>query len=137
LHILKKYIFNITNNYTTYLIKQKINELYNYNNSLELYDNLSMKKNQPPKRQMKINKEERKNIIRKSKKSQTKKEKIQINRNKSKKKLTYFQNYNIKNSILNNNNYQINISNENILKKNKISLNSNDIINIISENNYK
>ena len=137
LHNLKKYIFNTTNNFTIYLIKQKVNELYNYNNSLELYDNLSMKKNQPPKRQMKINKIERKNIIRKTKKYQTKKEKNQINRNKGKKRLTYYQNPNIKNLILNNNNYQINISNENIQKKNKISLNNNDTINIISENNYK
>ena len=56
---------------------------------------------------------------------------------KNKKKLTYFQNANIKNLILNNNNYQININYENILKKNKISLNNNDTINIISENNYK
>ena len=137
LHTLKKYIFNTTNNFTTYLIKQKINELYNYSNSLELYNNLSMKKNQPPKRQMKINKEEKKNIIRKAKRAQTKNDKNKIKRNKSKKKLTYFQNSKIKNLILNNNNYQININNENILKKNKISINSNDTINIISDNNYR
>ena len=68
LYILKKYIFNITNNYTTHLLKQKINELSNYNNSLELYDSLSVKKNQPPKRQMKINKEERKIYYKKIKK---------------------------------------------------------------------
>jgi len=137
LYILKKYIFNITNNYTTYLIKKKINELSNYNNSLELYDNLNMKKNQPPKRQMKIDKEENKNFTRKAKKFKTRNEKSKINRNKNKKKLTYFQNTNIQNLILNNNNYQINISGENIIKKDKNYLNSNDTINIISENNYK
>ena len=136
LYILKKYIFNITNNYTTYLLKQKINELSNYNNSLEYYDNLSMNKNQPPKRKIKANQGEKTNFTRKAKKSQTKNEKTKINRNKNKKKLTYFHNPQIKNLILNNN-YQININNENIQKKDKNFPNSNETINVISENNYK
>ena len=136
LYILKKYIFNTTNNYIVYLLKKKINKLSSYNNSLELYDNLSMKKNQPPKRKLKMDKGEKKNITRKPQKFLTRNEKSKIDRNNNKKKLTYFHNPNIKNLILNNNNYQFNIRNENI-QKSKISFYINDTMNNISENNYK
>jgi len=111
LYILKKYIFNITDKYIAYLSKQKINEL-SFTNSLEFYNNINIKNSAPPQRKFRLTpKAENENIIRKEQKAKTKIEKNRTKSNRSKKKLTFIKNVDLKN-LMSNSNYQINLSND-------------------------
>ena len=122
--LLKKYIFNITGKYIAYLAKQKMTEL-SINNSFELYKNMNVKNNAPPKRKIRLTpKGENENIIRKSQKAKTKFVKKRSKSNRNIKKMTFIKNIDLKN-LMSSSNYQINLSNDSNQDKSLISKNEN------------
>ena len=101
--IIKKYIFNITEQYLFYLSSSNNNVQIKSNNSLVIFENKSLK-NPVKKKTDKPLKDSDKNILRKSKKSQTKIEKyvknnLNGNKNINKKRNIVFWSNNRRNNI--------------------------------------
>ena len=122
LYLLKKYIFNITDKYISYLAKQKIAE-FSINNSLEFYNNINAKNSAPPKRKIGLTpkiENENEIIIRKGQEAKTKFVKKRTKSNRNKKKMTFIKNIDLKN-LMSSSNYQINLSNDSNQDKSLIS----------------
>ena len=129
-YLLRKYLFGITEQYLSFLYSNKKNAQNNYRNSINVFNNKSIKNN-PVKKKKKKNINEKNNDIRK--KNQKIKQKKNIKLNNKTVKIKKYINYNIMNNYSENYKFSINgsisskeismdknnLSNKNILEKNK------------------
>ena len=137
--ILKKYIFNKTEEYLSYLSVQNLQNKNNHNNSFGMFDNKTLKNPLKKKKKKYSCNNGKEVIIRKSRKSKTKCVKSnQINSNKAKKRFTFNGNNQSINWYFIHNNIENKNSDINNFKHNndEFSPRSNDnIIKIKSSNN--